>query len=309
MKKDDRIFAVVGAGVLAAVALIAALVWLGTGITVEAPQRASVAEIERPIPEKAASVAGASAAGDQGFAADADSALVRAAAVRLSAHPRFAAWLLSDGLLRRFVGAVDAVAGGYSPRDDVEFMRPERPFLVREEGGALVIAASSFHRYDTVAEIVQSIDVAGAVALYRRFEPRLEEIYAEIGWASDTFDARFRAAVDHLLAVAVDRPGPIEVEQRAIVYAYADDRLEHLSDAQKQLLRMGPENVRRVAATLNELRRVMGWPEPEAMPAMVTAELQPLDVSEAAVGEGAAEFVAVTTVEPEIDRVGAPAAH
>ncbi len=309
MQQDDRIFAVVGAGVLAAVALIAALVWLGTGITVDAPQRVSVAEIERPIAEKAASAAGASAAGDQGSAADADNALVRAAAARLSAHPTFAAYLVHDRLLRRFVAAVDAVAGGYSPRDDVEFMRPERPFLVREEGGALVIAASSFHRYDTVAEIVQSIDVAGAVALYRRFEPRLEEIYAEIGWASDTFDARFRAAVEHLLQGAVVETGPIEVEQRAIVYAYADDRLEHLSDAQKQLLRMGPENVRRVAATLGEVRRVMGWPEPEPAPAMVTAELQPLDVSEAAPGEGAADGVAAMTVEQEIDRLGAPAAH
>ena len=309
MQQDDRIFAVVGASVLAAVALIAALVWLGTGITVDAPQRVSVARIDLPAPERAASVAVTSGAGEPAPVADADSALVRAAAARLSAHPRFAGWLLSDGLLRRFVAAVDAVAGGYSPRDEVGFMRPERPFLVREEGGALVIAASSFHRYDTVAEIVQSLDVAGAVALYRRFEPRLEEIYAEIGWAGDTFDARFRTAVDHLLAAAIDQPGPIEVEQRAIVYAYADDRLEHLSDAQKQLLRMGPENVRRVAATLGELRRIMGWQEPEPPPAVITAELRPLDVSEAAIGEEAADVVAAMTVEPEIDRVGAPAAH
>jgi hypothetical protein len=168
MKQDDRIFAVVGAGILAVVALIAALVWLGTGITVEAPQRVSVAEIERPIPEKAASVTGADAVGDQGFAADTDSALVRAAAARLSSHPRFAGWLVSDRLLRRFVAAVDAVAGGYSPREEVEFMRSERPFLVREEGDTLVIAASSFHRYDTVAEIVQA-------------HPELRRVDAEVG--------------------------------------------------------------------------------------------------------------------------------
>lgn len=309
MQQDDRIFAVVGAGVLTAVALIAALVWLGTGITVEAPQRVSVARIDRPAPEKAASVAVAGAAGDQDSAAEADSTLVRAAAARLSSHPRFAAYLVHDRLLRRFVAAVDAVAGGYSPREEVEFMRPERPFLVREEGDTLVIAASSFHRYDTVAEIVQSLDVAGAVALYRRFEPRLEEIYAEIGWASDTFDARFREAVDHLLAAAVDQPGPIEVEQRAIVYAFADDRLEHLSDAQKQLLRMGPENVRRVAATLGELRRVMGWQEPEPAPAVLAAELRPPVAPEAAVDEVPGDVLAAMTGKPGIDRVGAPAAH
>jgi hypothetical protein len=307
MQQDDRIFAVVGASVLAAVALIAALFWLSTGITVDAPQRVSVARIDRPAPEKAASLAVTSGAGEPAPVADADSALVRAAAARLSAHPRFAGWLLSDGLLRRFVAAVDAIAGGYSPRDEVEFMRPERPFLVREEEGALVIAASSFHRYDTVAEIVQSLDVAGAVALYRRFEPRLEEIYAEIGWASDTFDARFRAAVDHLLAAAVDQPGPIEVEQRAIVYAYADDRLENLSDAQKQLLRMGPENVRRVTAKLRELRDAMGWLAAEDL--ILVAELQPPpapDLPEAGTGAEAAPLPAADQIA---ERSGAPAAY
>jgi len=42
MHKDDRIFAIVGAGVGTAVATVAALMWLGSGITVDEPQRAAV---------------------------------------------------------------------------------------------------------------------------------------------------------------------------------------------------------------------------------------------------------------------------
>jgi len=124
-----------------------------------------------------------------------------------------------------------------------------------------VTATGSHHRYDLAAEIVDSIDAAGAVELYRRFEPRLEEIYREIGWAGDGFDSRLREAIDHLLEVE-GFSGPFELEQRAIVYAYADDEVERLSDAQKQLLRTGPANTRRILAKLHELRTDFGWPPP-----------------------------------------------
>jgi hypothetical protein len=168
--------------------------------------------------------------------------------------------------------AVDAVAGGYSPRNEIEFLRPQRAFLVREHEGALVITASTYRRYDAVAGVLDSLDVRGAAELYRRLENRLDEVYAEIGWNDSGFDSRFREAVDHLLEIEVP-DGPYEVEQRAIVYAFAEDELEHLSDAQRQLLRMGPRNARQVQATLRSLRRAIGWLEP-ATP-MMTAELEP----------------------------------
>ena len=307
MSKDDRIFAVVGGGVVTAVAVIAALMWLGTGVTVDAPQRAAVTVLEKPAPAPVTSSATAGPIQRAGLASDRDSDLVREAAARLSAHPEFAAWLIHDRLLRRFVRAVDAIAGGYSPRDDLEFLGPDRPFLVREAEGSLVIAAGSFHRYDPVADVVASLDVGGAVELYRRFEPRLEEIYAEVGWGRDGFDVRFREAVDHLLAVEIET-GPFEVEQRAIVYAYADDRFERLSEAQKQLLRMGPDNARRVVAALRELRHAMGWPEPAPAAAMPAEfELQAALPTEAADTDAGPSTLQLTASDEQ--RAGAPAVY
>ncbi len=262
MQKDDRIFAIVGACVVGAAAVIAAIVWLGTGITVDAPQRAAVV-----VPLREASVPTASAAPEivdrgAGMLGDAENEVVRRAMAHLSEHPRFAAFLVSDRLLVRVVMAVDAVAGGYSPRDQVEFLRPQRPFLVRESEGGLVTAAGSHHRYDLAAEVVDSITIESAVDLYRRFLPRLEEIYEEVGWAGEDFDSRLREAIDHLLEVETFS-GPFELEQRAIVYAYADERVEQLSDAQKQLLRMGPVNARRLLVKMQDLREALGWPEKE----------------------------------------------
>jgi len=170
MQKDDRIFAVVGACFVTAVALVAALIWLGSGITVDAPQRATVTMPQPSIPAP-----------------------------------------------------------------------------------------------------VTSLDSDGAIELYRQFRPRLEAIYREVGWANDDFDTRLREAVDHLLEVTTSS-GQLEVEQRAIVYAYAEDRFENLTGAQKHFLRMGPRNVDAIQSKLRSLRDANGWPAP--VPAIVTAELE-----------------------------------
>jgi len=259
MQKDDRIFAIVGACVGTAAAVVAAIVWLGTGITVDAPQRAAVVVPLHEATAPEASTVPVAAAVDSDSPEDSENEMVRRAVASLSAHPKFAALLVSDRLLIRFVMAVDEVAGGYSPRDQVDFLRPSRPFLVRETGGRLVAAAGSYHRYDLVADVFDSIAIDNAVELYRGFQPRLEAIFEDVGWAGDDFDSRLREAIDHLLEVE-SISGPFELEQRAIVYAYADDRVEQLTDAQKQILRMGPSNSRRLLTKLHELRGVMGWP-------------------------------------------------
>ena len=47
---------------------------------------------------------------------------------------------------------------------------------------------------------------------------------------------------------------PVEVYTDSVMYKYADERLESLSDPQKQLLRTGPDNMRRIKAKLRELK-------------------------------------------------------
>jgi len=300
MQQDDRIFAVVGACIFTAVALVAALIWLGSGITVDAPRRATVTVPQRSIPTPVASLSGTPQVVEAGFSDEDDDGLFRAAVGRLSTHPELASYLVNDRLLRRFVRAVDAIAGGYSPSDEVEFLRPSRPFVVREDEGRLVIASGTYRRYDVVTDVFSSLDSDGAVELYRRFRPRLEAIYREVGWANDDFDTRLREAVDHLLEVTTS-PGQVEVEQRAIVYAYAEDRFESLTGAQKHFLRMGPRNVGAIQAKLRSLRDTIGWPE--QIPEIVTAELEESPETDLLAAPIIAEAVPVLAtdaiVEPE----------
>jgi hypothetical protein len=54
---------------------------------------------------------------------------------------------------------------------------------------------------------------------------------------------------------------PIRVEPAGGVgYRYSDDRLEALTSSQRQLLRMGPDNVRMVQQALRELALALGIP-------------------------------------------------
>ncbi len=299
MQQDDRVFAVVGACVVAAVALVAAIIWVVSGMTVDAPERATVTIADRPTPTPAASTGANPQIVEASLGGSDDDELVRTAAARLSAHPSLAALLINDRLLERFVAAVDAVAGGFSPRDEVDFLSPRRAFLVREDEGRLVIAAGSYRRYSAATDVFASLDVDGSVELYRKFRPRLEEIFEQTAWASEDFDSRFREAVDHLLEIEVPA-GQVEVEQRAIVYAFAEDSLENLSHAQRQLLRMGPENARRVQGKLRQLRDALGWPE--RAPMIVTAELElPAEsemLDEPLIAEAEHELASDPAIEP-----------
>jgi hypothetical protein len=183
--------------------------------------------------------------------------VVRELASEISSHPKLAAWLVNEDLVRRFVASVDNIASGVSPQAHLDFLRPKEGFEVDERpNGALVIEADSYARYDLVAQVFASLDTDGTVALYRELKPLIDEAYAEIGPADARFDDRLDRAFDRLLAVPVLEE-PAQVEQLVVTYAWADDKLEALSGAQRHFLRMGPDNVRLIQDKLRELRAAL----------------------------------------------------
>jgi hypothetical protein len=72
-------------------------------------------------------------------------------------------------------------------------------------------------------------------------------------------EARLRAALTLLLETPPAAPSPALVAE-TLRYEFADPALEHLTDAQKLLLRMGPENGERVRRTLREIETALGSP-------------------------------------------------
>ena len=195
---------------------------------------------------------------------DQTDALVRELVRSLSSHPRLAAWLTTDGLIRNFTVVVDNVAAGRTPANHLRVLRPTGGFRPIDAGGTMVMDLRSYDRYNDLAAAAASVDADGAAKLYATLKPRIEDAYRELG-QNEPFDRALERAIVHLLQ-APSLQGEISLVPRGALYDYNDSRIERLSQAQKQLLRMGPRNTRVIQRKLRDIALALGIP-PERLPA------------------------------------------
>lgn len=192
----------------------------------------------------------------------ASDALVREMVGELSSHPRLASWLATDELIHKFVATVDNIAEGTSPRPHLRTAAPRSPFPAIRENDQVVLDPEGYRRYDSVVAAFSGLDPEGTVELYDRLKPLIDEAYRQLGYPDTEFDRTLERAIVELLEVPVV-DGEVPLEPQVKSYEYADPRLESLTDAQKHLLRTGPDNVRRVQAQLRALARELGIPRDE----------------------------------------------
>jgi hypothetical protein len=184
--------------------------------------------------------------------------IVREFVRALSSHPRVAAWLATNGLIRNFTVSVDNVAAGRTPSPHLRVLRPPGSFAVVEGTGGVMIDTRSYNRYNDLAAAVASIDASGAAQLYSKLKPRIEDAYRELG-STTSFDRALESAIARLLqAPAVE--GDVALIARGALYQFNDPRLERLTAAEKQLVRMGPRNVRAIQRKLREIALALGIP-------------------------------------------------
>jgi hypothetical protein len=185
--------------------------------------------------------------------------IVRELVKQLTSHPRIAAWLATDGLIRTFTVAVENVASGATPAERLRVWRPSSGFETIARGRDLHIAPRSYERYDGLADAAASIDPPGAARLYATLKPRIEEAYRDLGYPDTPFDRTLERALVSLLRTPVS-DAAARLESKGIGYGYVDPTLEGLTAAQKQLLRMGPRNVRIIQSSLRQIALALGIP-------------------------------------------------
>ncbi|MGH9175247.1 MAG: DUF3014 domain-containing protein [Vicinamibacterales bacterium] len=179
----------------------------------------------------------------------------------LSTSPELARWLATDDLIRQMANGIDRISRGFSPARDLTVLRPQGTFAAtsaRER--TTTIDPASYRRYDGLAALVSSVDAQSVADAYRTIQPRLDEAYRGLGRAEGGVDN----AVSVALQILIDTPvveGPIRlVPGPGAIYQYADPKLEELRPAQKQLLRMGPDNLARVQERLRQIKQAIETP-------------------------------------------------
>lgn len=184
-------------------------------------------------------------------------ATVRQLVGALSSHPRVAAWLTTDQLIRNFAVVVVNISNGRSPAQHLRAVRPTGEFVADQEGDAARIDPRSYRRYDDYADAVGALDAEGTARLYATLKPRIQDAYRELGYPEGDFDRAMERAIVELLNTPVVE-GDIALTPKSVSWDFADPKLQSLSSAQRQFLRMGPRNMRIVKAKLREIAPLLG---------------------------------------------------
>jgi len=249
----------IAAGVLALVAGLT-LFWLFSSrgpVTVsereassEAPVAATAPSEEEPdlAPEEPEIVLPALSESD---------AFIRDALRALSQHPGLASFMLTDELARKIVAAVVNIAEGENPARHFPYLAPEEKFDVVARPPETFLDPRSYHRYNTLAAAFASMDAAGLASTYRISKPLMDEAYAELGSPEQEFENVLQKAITVLLETPIVEER-IALRGDSVNYTFVSSRLEALSPAQKQLLRTGPENTRKVQSKLREFGEALG---------------------------------------------------
>jgi hypothetical protein len=258
---------IVLAGLLVVAAIVAAVILLRSPSPEEAPVTATTAQTEQSAEAVTLPPLGSAPEETELPPLDLTDPVVRELLRGLSSRPELVAWLATDNLLRHGVAAVDNVARGRTPTSHFRAVAPGAAFSATpSNNGRFTISQQAHARYNGIAQTIDSLDAQGVSSAYATLRPRMIEAYRELGYPDGNIDGAVQRAIVHLLQtpdVAEDAP----VEPSAVMYKYVDPRLEGLSPAQKQLLRMGPGNVRIVKQKLREIALALGIPSEQLPPA------------------------------------------
>ncbi len=164
-------------------------------------------------------------------------------------------WLEQGDYVRRLAVLAENAGRGTYPRSQLEFLDPAEPFKVEERGDRKFIDPASYDRYDRYVDTVTEVDPGELAGLLQSLHPLVETALTEVGVNAPP-DEVFESALKEVLAVPVLERDP-EVVQPHVMFEYADPQLEALSPLQKQILRMGPDNVRRLQDYLRSVAAEM----------------------------------------------------
>jgi len=161
----------------------------------------------------------------------------------LTVSPQLKQWLFKKEQIRKTIFSINDMAQGLRP--PVKRLREisfTEPFSVDEEEERKYISAQAYHRYDRLAQAINSIDEQVLVALYKKYLPLFQTVFAEFSYPAyyQVLDS-IKAATGKIIQAPVIT-GKIEVIRPTVRYKFADPKLEKLSALDKQMLRMGPDN-------------------------------------------------------------------
>lgn len=179
----------------------------------------------------------------------------RESLIRIS--PGLAPWLAGDQLIRNGVTLLNDFSQGQRLLKHAVFLKLPDRFVAEADVGGLYLNRQNYQRYDAFAAAVGALNIDATLALYKRFRPLFQQVFAEFGYPEgyNLEGMITRAAAEIIAAPIIDVP--IQLTNFGRLYKFADSSIEDLNPVQKQMLRMGPENTRIVQNKVRELAQAL----------------------------------------------------
>lgn len=164
---------------------------------------------------------------------------------------------LRETLINRFVVTIDNMTEAKLPQKFSFTTPPPGKFMIMEDANKnKFIDPENYERYSRYMDFVMSADLGKYVDFYVRHYNLFQKAYQDLGYPDRYFNDRFVEVIDHLLITpAID--GQLQLEQPKYYYTLANENLESLTAGQKILIRIGPENAKKIKSRLKELRKAL----------------------------------------------------
>ena len=187
--------------------------------------------------------------------------LVRLRAATLSSETPLLDWLKKESLIPRLVTAMNMIVNGKFPREIFAEFSPRGKFRVIKKDGRTVADPAGFARYDALTAMIGKVDAVAAAKVFEELLPLFDAAQRGLGEKNTSAREAFFAATRELLqAPVLTEDAVLKQGKKGIGWNYSDERLESLSLAQKQMMRLGPKNQAVVQAKLRAVALALGVP-------------------------------------------------
>ncbi|MBL4606886.1 MAG: DUF3014 domain-containing protein [Pseudomonadales bacterium] len=181
--------------------------------------------------------------------------------IELWADNKVVSWSGTEQLVRKATAIMDNLAQGEIVQNLLGVFALESPFMVEllqsanvEEGSVDVylVDPASYQRYTPLVNSIVVANTSQLLNFYVRLRPLFQTAYLELGYPTGHVDNVLIKTLQNIQAAPV-LENNVRLIQPKVMYQFEDEELEKRSVLEKQLFRMGPENMRLLQKKAKEL--------------------------------------------------------
>lgn len=154
-------------------------------------------------------------------------------------------WLVPEHKIRKLVRAINALEEGKLVSQYRPTIAPDTPFKAERKDEQWHLSEANFARYQPYISALEQAGPEQLLALYRHYQPLLEQAYQELGVDKGSFEQVTRGALKQIINAPTVDDEPT-LASTSVVFHYQDKQLEQLPELHKLMIRIGPENRERL---------------------------------------------------------------